>query len=404
MLAPSTYTWPPWRCTISQIFVMPDSNDHERGEAPRMLRRLLLQVAEIDVAGLVAGNDDHAHARHLRGRGIRAVRRAGNEADIAVPLAAARVPRADDEQSRVLALRAGVGLYRNGRVPRGKRQAFFQVLDQLAIAEPLLRRCERVDVRELPPRHRDHLGGRVQLHRARPQRDHRTVERHVLVGEAAQVAQHLRLGVVAVEHRVREEGAFPCGRCRNRVGHVPVEIGNLHRGVGAENGEDRVDVRARRGLIERDSQASAAHVAEVHPRHAAALDDAGELSLRVHRDRVEEVALRHPESELLEPQLRKRREPVNASRDARESLRAVIDRIHGGHDRQQHLCGADIGSRLLAPDVLLARLQREAIGGLALGVHRHAHQAPGHAALQLVPRGHVARMRAAETHGHAEAL
>ncbi len=116
------------------------------------------------------------------------------------------------------------------------------------------------------------------------------------------------------------------------------------------------------------------------------------------------MALRHRESMLLEPLLHQDREPVHAARDTREPFGAVIHRIHRGHDREQHLRGADVRSGLLAPDVLFARLQREAVCGLALGVHRHAHQSPGHAALQLIARGHVAGMRPAEAHRHSEAL
>jgi hypothetical protein len=44
--------------------------------------------------------------------------------------------------------------------------------------------------------------------------------------------------------------------------------------------------------------------------------------------------------------------------------RAVIGRVHSGHNRQQHLRCADVAGRLLAADVLLARLKRQAIRGL----------------------------------------
>ena len=60
-------------------------------------------------------------------------------------------------------------------------------------------------VRELAPGDGNHLGDRVQLHRARAEWNHRAIERNVLVGEPAQIAQHLRFGVVAIERRVREE-------------------------------------------------------------------------------------------------------------------------------------------------------------------------------------------------------
>ena len=53
---------------------------------------------------------------------------------------------------------------------------------------------------------RDHLAGRVELHRARAQGDHRVVEGQVTVLQALQVAQHLVLGVVGVEYRMGQDG------------------------------------------------------------------------------------------------------------------------------------------------------------------------------------------------------
>ncbi len=123
------------------------------------------------------------------------------------------------------------------------------------------------------------------------------------------------------------------------------------------------------------------------------------------RERVEERARWRPRSRAAPA----RRASMAVSRctrarDAREPLRAVVDRVHRGHHREQHLRGADVGGRLLAADVLLAGLQREAQRGLALRVDRDAHQAPRHRALERVARREVARVRAAEAHRHAEAL
>jgi hypothetical protein len=52
---------------------------------------------------------------------------------------------------------------------------------------------------------------------------------------------------------------------------------------------------------------------------------------------------------------------MDAARDALEPARTVIHRVHRRHHREQHLRGADVGGRLLAANVLLARLQREPV-------------------------------------------
>ena len=51
---------------------------------------------------------------------------------------------------------------------------------------------------------------------------------------------------------------------------------------------------------------------------------------------------------------------VHPPRRCAQPLRPVPHGIHAGHHRQQHLRGADVARRLLAADVLLARLQRQA--------------------------------------------
>ncbi len=97
-------------------------------------------------------------------------------------------------------------------------------------------------------------------------------------------------------------------------------------------------------------------------------------------------------------------EAMHAAGNADKAFRAVVHGIHAGHHRQQHLRGADVGGGLLAADVLLARLQREAIGRLAFGIDGDADQAARHRALVGVAAGHERGMRAAEAERHAEAL
>ena len=57
---------------------------------------------------------------------------------------------------------------------------------------------------------------------------------------------------------------------------------------------------------------------------------------------------------------------VDAAGDRLQALGAVPDRVGGRHVGEQRLRGADVGGRLVAADVLLARLQGEAIAGPAL--------------------------------------
>ena len=170
-----------------------------------MLLDLGLEVVEVDVAGDRVGlDDDDAQAGHHGAGGVGAVRAARDEAHGALVVAARAVVGGDRQQAGQLALRPGVRLQRHGVVAGDLAQPAAQLVDQAADAAGLLVRRERVHLGELGPGHRHHLGGRVELHRARAERDHAAVEGEVAVGEAAQVAQHRGLGVVGREHRVGE--------------------------------------------------------------------------------------------------------------------------------------------------------------------------------------------------------
>ena len=59
---------------------------------------------------------------------------------------------------------------------------------------------------------------------------------------------------------------------------------------------------------------------------------------------------------------------VGAAGDGLEALGAVINGVHGGHDGEEDLGGADVAGGFFAPDVLFAGLEGEAEGGAAVGV------------------------------------
>ena len=112
--------------------------DHQRRELLGVLRGLRLEVVEVDVAVVVARDDDDAHAGHRGRRRVGAVRRRRDQAHVALGLAARRVVAADREQARVLALRAGVRLQRHRVVAGDLGEPAFEVVDQLEVAADLL--------------------------------------------------------------------------------------------------------------------------------------------------------------------------------------------------------------------------------------------------------------------------
>src|SRR5690606_25147372 len=84
--------------------------DHERGQTVAHLIDAALQVCDVNVAVLVGSHNHHFHAGHLRRSRIGTVSGSGNQADVALMLAARLVISANGQQTRVFALGAGVRL------------------------------------------------------------------------------------------------------------------------------------------------------------------------------------------------------------------------------------------------------------------------------------------------------
>ena len=82
----------------------------------------------------------------------------------------------------------------------------------------------------------------------------------------------------------------------------------------------------------------------------------------------------------------------------------VIDGVHAGDDREQHLRRADVAGRAVTPDVLLARLERETVGGLPVAIDRQSSDAPRQQPLVRVRGGQEGGVRPAVAERHAEAL
>ena len=82
----------------------------------------------------------------------------------------------------------------------------------------------------------------------------------------------------------------------------------------------------------------------------------------------------------------------------------MVHGIETRHHRQQHLGGADVAGGLVTADVLLAGLQGQAQGWIALGIAGLAHQTTGDLTLVGLAGGEEGGMGPAEAHRHAVAL
>ena len=314
---------------------------------------------------------------------------------IALVIAIGYVVAADGQKTRQLALGAGVGLDGDLSVAGNLSQPAFNLLNQCAPAGGSLFRRVGVDACKFRPGNGLHGRGRVKLHRARAQRDHGAVKRQVLIGQLAQVAQHLGLRVDAVEDLVLEwllaalqvlrQGEISLSRFGaeglGKLGDVPL---------------GRRFTKGYRYLIFADGAHKVSLLLEV------CLDSgcvyAGDSNGV--EERLGDQAL----SGILDGLGEGGSQPMDALRDSLEALRAVVDGVHGGHISQQRLCSTDIGGGALTADVLLAGLQRQTVSWASVRVLGYAHDAARHLALELVCDRHVGSVRSAKEERYAEAL
>ncbi len=91
-------------------------------------------------------------------------------------------------------------------------------------------------------------------------------------------------------------------------------------------------------------------------------------------------------------------------RNRAQADRPVKNRIESGHYGQKRLGRADIARRLLAPDMLLARLKAQPVCPPSRRIDRHAHDPPRHRPFIVVAARHERRVRSAIAQRHAEPL
>ncbi len=344
---------------------------HDAGELIAGLFCFRTQVRQIDVAVLIAGDNHHFHPCHLgRGR-VGAVRRAWDQADIAMAFVAALVIVTDCQQARVLTLSAGVWLHAKSVVAGQLHQPVGELVDHHMVAFRLICRAERVQLSEFRPGDRDHLSGGIQLHGAGAQRDHRLVQGQILALQRVHVAHHLGFAVVAVKDRMGEDRVVAQhGRLNGAavMRHLFVEGSHIQTVTFAQQDvEQHLNIFASGGLIQGDAHGIQDVAAQVnlcgfstgqHRRFVGHFDTQG----------IEEVRVAQFLSFLLQAAGQDIGQTMNAAGDTLQASRAVEDGVQAGDVSQQHLRGTDVGVRFLTTNVLLASLHRHAQGGVTGGI------------------------------------
>ena len=108
--------------------------DHDGGELVGMLLRLCLQIGDVHIAVVAAGDHHHLEARHDGGGRIGAVSGGRDEADVAAALAPRMLVGPNGEKAGEFALGARIGLQRHGVVAGDAHETVGETFDQLGIA------------------------------------------------------------------------------------------------------------------------------------------------------------------------------------------------------------------------------------------------------------------------------
>ena len=366
------------------------------------MRRLGLQIGQVHFPVRRVGHHHHRHARHRRAGRVGAVGGGRDQHHVALRLAARAMVGADDQQARELPLGAGVGLQRHRGKPGDGAQRRLHVAQDLCVALDLACRHEGVDAAEALPGHRQHLGGRIELHRARPERNHRRVEAEVLALEVADVPHHLRFRPVLVEDRVREERRRPDQRRRDRLGSGGAAANRPPR--AAHRRGDVGHVLRRHPLVQGDAHMAVVEIPQVDARILGPLPHSGHTIGTLYAQRVEIGVVQLPQAGVRQRLVQRARVLVHPLGDLPQAVGPVVDGVHRRHVREQRLGRADVGRRLFAADVLLAGGERHPVGGAPVRVHRHADDAARGVADEILARGEEGRVRAAVPERDAEPL
>ena len=157
-------------------------------------------------------------------------------------------------------------------------------------------------------------------------------------------------------------------------------------------------------LVHRDPDLCVADLAEVDPLASPGLHDNALKRTDLDRHRIEKQLGLDRVAAGLQPHHQTLGLAMNALCDGLQPLGPVEHGIERRHDREECLRRADVRRRLLAPDMLFAGLQGQAVGLVAPRIDRHPDEAPGHRPLVGIAAGHIGRVRATIAHRHTKPL
>ncbi len=374
---------------------------HEGSQVIAVLLSLSLEVLGIDIALLIALHGHHFKAGHSGGGGVGAVGGVGDEAHVAVPLPLSHLVAVDGEQTGKFTGSATVGLQGNTVETGNGGEPLLELLEHGAHALALVLRSEGMQRGNLRPGDGHHDSGAVGLHGAGTQRNHGFVQRQVLGLQSVDVAHHLRFGVEEIEAFFLAEGS---GAVEGSIpgglfGHA-LAAGLLH----AQGFAESLHIAAGGGFVEGDGNGIGIHQADVVTGLQSSSHEPGSLAGAAYLNGVKVIGHGQRVSSLGGSSGKAGSQLMGGKSHLLQALGALVHGVEGAEQSGEHLGSADVGGSLLAADMLLAGLESQTVGRLAVLIHGETDVAAGQLALQRIGAGHVRSGGTAVAHGDAETL
>ena len=204
----------------------------------------------------------------------------------------------------------------------------------------------------------NHAARAVQLHRAAAEGDHGVVETQVLRLEVVDVAKHLRLRVVRVEDRVREELRSSAQAVGDGDGLWGREVAERDGALGRSRGEDidqGHDVFRSDTLVQGQPNVLVVDPAQVDTScERSRMNRFGILRSAGHvqGERIKELGVNCLVAKALDRRLDDLRQAVDLLGNTPQVHRTVVNRIHRCHIGKERLAGTNVTGSLLATDML----------------------------------------------------
>ena len=382
--------------------------NHTARQVLLVLLGFLAPVGKVCIAILIALHHHRHHTCLCARCRVRSMSRSRNQQDIAMVLTFLVQILAYSHQSRILASRTRSRLQVACRKTRDSSQLLLQVFHHFHVSSHLLCWRQWVNTHIARIGHRNHSRCWVEFHGARAQWNHRMRQTNILAVKAFDIAHHLGLGTVFLEHFFLQvihlantifvdspqslKGLFAILVLRHIARCVSKHLNQVVHIVYSDR------------LIQTDSNPTLLVIIEVNAQLFSRFVHCLYPILVANLQRIKELRVFLLIAVCLQHLAQIHRLTMNTFGYLTNTLCAMIYTVHTCHHSRQGFCGTDIRRRFLAFDMLLSCLKCQTESWLLVGIFTQTNDTTWHIAFVLLASCHVSCGRTTKAHWQTKAL